>query len=308
MLLGVDIGGTAIKAGAITETGEVLREATAATPNTNEQGDVFAVASALLAEVGAADEAAPIGCGLAAGLEPGTGRVVASPNMPGLVGSAPAAALGAALGLAAEETARRLHIENDANAAALGEQWLGAARGEDNLAVLTLGTGVGGGLILGGALVTGSTGCASEIGHVLVDPEGPTCGCGARGCLEAVASASAAAARARAAGLPRDNPGNLPLLCEEARKSPGPERELLSAVGRDLGRGLTAALALLDIDLFVFAGGFSAALDLLEPGIRKGMDRGSTPAGRRRVRLIRAQLGNRAGWIGAARLAALAGA
>ncbi|MDP6520413.1 MAG: ROK family protein [Planctomycetota bacterium] len=306
ILLGVDIGGTAIKAGAITPEGTILREATGPTPREGSAVEICAAAAALLQSVagdnGGGHIGCHIGCALAAGLAPLAGRVLASPNLACLVGSTPRSALGQALGLD-QTDAENIALENDANAAALGEQWLGAAKGEDNVAVLTLGTGVGGGLILGGSLVTGATGCAAELGHVLVDPQGPACGCGARGCLEAMASASAAIRRASAAQLPPADPGNLPLLCEEARRAPGPERELISAIGRDLGQGLTAVLSILDIDLFVFAGGFSAALDILEPGIRSGLDRGSTPQGRQAVRLVRAALGNRAGWIGAARRA-----
>lgn len=301
--VGVDVGGTAIKAGAITPAGDVIREATCPTPVDSGAPAIFEALADLVGQVSAGQEISTLGVGMAAGLEPGTGQIITSPNMTCLVGQHVPEALGAVLGFAPEEARKRIRVLNDANAAALGEQWLGIARGEDNVVVLTLGTGIGGGLILDGSLVKGATGSAAEIGHVIVDPSGPLCGCGARGCLEAMASARAASGRARAAGLPAADPGNLPALCENARAAPGPERDLLLDVGRDLGRGLTAALALLDLDLFVFSGGFANALDILEPGIRLGLDRGSTPQGRRRVRLVRAALGNRAGWIGAARLA-----
>jgi len=139
---------------------------------------------------------------------------------------------------------------------------------------------------------------------VTIDPDGPHCGCGSRGCLETLASASAAARRARAAGLPAEDPGNLVLLAERARAGARPEAELLEAVGNDLGHGLAAALSLLDVRTFVLGGGFSAALDVLEPGIRRGLHEWGFGSRVDAVRLVRATLGADAGWIGAARLLA----
>jgi glucokinase len=193
-------------------------------------------------------------------------------------------------------------VENDANAAALGELWLGAGRGGGDWLLVTLGTGIGGGLVLGGRLHTGG-GLASEPGHVVVEPDGLACSCGGRGCVETLASGGAARRRALEAGLPAAAPGDLERLCELARRGPGPEADLLHAVGRDLGRGLGPVVSLLDLDTFLFGGGFSAAFDLLEVGLRTGVDERSFGSRGRRLRLERASLGPSAGWIGAARLA-----
>jgi glucokinase len=192
-----------------------------------------------------------------------------------------------------------VRVENDANVAAQGELWLGAARGERHALVVTLGTGIGGGVVLDGRLFVGE-GLAGEIGHVTVDACGPQCGCGARGCLETLASASAASRRARERGLPAAAPGDLELLATRARAAAGPERELLLEVGLDLGRGLASAVSLLDLRTFVLGGGFSAALDLLEPGIRRGLAERAYGERVASVRLVRALLGPSAGWIGAA--------
>ena len=194
-----------------------------------------------------------------------------------------------------------MRIENDANVAALGEAWRGAARGERHVMILTLGTGIGGGLILDGELYVGE-GMAGEIGHVTVDPDGLACGCGSRGCLETLASATAVRRRAEELGLPPDAPGNLERLAERARAGEGPERELLERVGCDLGHGLAEALCLLDVRSFVFGGGFAAALDTLEPGIRRGVGEWAYGERVREIRIARAALGPSAGWIGAARL------
>jgi glucokinase len=294
--VGIDLGGKSIKSGAVTERGEIL--ARAAIPTELERGpsDLADRIVQLARELGA--ESA-LGLGTPGLIDRERGLVTSAPNLKCIEGFPLRAELARRMGF--DEA--RVHIENDANAAALGEHWLGAARDERDLLLVTLGTGVGGGLILDGEVYSGPGGMAGEIGHVVVDPEGPLCGCGARGCLETLASASAAEIRARGAGLPPAKPGDLGELASRARKSFGPERDLLRAIGRDLGRGLGVAVSLLDIRCFVIGGGFGAALDLLEPGIRDGIR--STSYGERlsSLRILPAELGNDAGWIGAARLA-----
>jgi glucokinase len=140
---------------------------------------------------------------------------------------------------------------------------------------------------------------AGEIGHVVVDPNGTVCGCGSRGCLETLASATAARRRA----VERKLGDDLEELAGAARRADGAERDFFVEIGTDLGRGLAVALTLLDVRLFVVGGGFGAALDLLEPGIRAG--RAERRYGRRvgDLRILAAALGPDAGWIGAARLA-----
>jgi glucokinase len=143
---------------------------------------------------------------------------------------------------------------------------------------------------------------AGEVGHVCIDPLGPPCGCGRRGCVEQFASATAAIRRAKAAGLPEGSPGDLELLAKQARAWDGPERALLQDVGRDLGRGLGVVVCLLDLRTFVIGGGFGAATDVLEPGIRAGLRDRSYGDRLLHVRILPAKLGGDAGWIGAARL------
>lgn len=291
-LVGLDFGGTAIKGGAITDAGEILAERSI--PIELERGaeSVLDAAAEFARELGVADA---LGVGCAGLLDRASGTVIESPNLTALRGVALGPELGRRLELEAP-----VRLENDANVAALGEQWIGAARGERDVLVVTLGTGVGGGLILDGRLFTGALGGAGEIGHVVVDPVGPRCGCGSKGCLEMLASATAARRRALERGLPAGAPGDLPLLAERAQAGSGPEAELLHEVGRDLGRGLSYASVLLDIPCFVFAGGFSAALDALRAGILEGLD--ERRFAKHDVRLLEATLGASAGWIGAARL------
>jgi len=290
--VGIDLGGTAIKAGAVSAEGEVLDRRSAPVDAGAGPAVLLDRMAAIARELGASGA---IGLGSPGLLDRARGAVIEAPNLHFLEGISLRDELARRLGLAPDAVA----LENDANVAALAEHWLGAGRGESHLCLVTLGTGVGGGLVLAGELYSGPGGMAGEIGHVVVDPNGPPCGCGARGCLETRASASAARRRALERGLP----GDLAELAAAARRSAGPERTLLLEVGVDLGRGLASVLTLLDVRLFVIGGGFGAAVDVLEPGIRMGLAERSYGARVAEVRIVPAALGADAGWIGAARLA-----
>jgi glucokinase len=293
--IGFDFGGTAIKAGRADEAGAILGEDSV--PNGLDQGPeaAFERMAELYQRLGGADS---IGVGIAGLVDVERGVVLESPNLPGVEGVSLRDELAARTALPPSA----VHVENDANVAALGEAWLGAAKGEPNVLVVTLGTGVGGGLILDGRAF-GGAGMAGEVGHVVVDPGGQTCGCGSTGCLETLASATAARRRALAADLPAGDPGNLELLTARADAGEGPERALLHAVGQDLGRGLGPVVCLFDMRVFVFTGGFAAAFGAMENGIREGIDERSFGSRGSKVRLLAATLGPAAGWIGAARLA-----
>ncbi|MBL8861990.1 MAG: ROK family protein [Planctomycetes bacterium] len=295
-LVGIDLGGTAIKAGAADEHGAILARRSIPTGLAEGADAVLGRMAALARELGA--ERA-LGVGSPGLIDHERGVVLECPNLKALEDVPLRDELARRLGL--PNSAVRL--ENDANAAAVGEGWLGAGRSHRDLLLVTLGTGVGGGLILDGRLYAGAGGMAGEIGHVCIDPEGPWCGCGRRGCVEQYASATAARRRAREQGLPAEQPGDLELLASLARAGAGPERDLLLAVGRDLGRGLAAAVTLLDLRCFVVGGGFGAALDVLAPGIQAGIEERSYGRRLADVRILPAELGADAGWIGAARLA-----
>jgi len=237
-----------------------------------------------------------LGVGVPGLLRRADGHVIHSPNIQGFRDLPLRAELARRMGFALESVI----VENDANAAAVGEQWLGGGRGFGDFLLLTLGTGIGGGLILNGKLYAGE-GMAGEAGHIVVDPNGPPCGCGGRGCVEVLASATAAKRRAIAAGLPQSAPGDLKQLSERARAGFEPEKKLLFDIGCDLGRGIGPVINLLDLHVFVFGGGFSAALDTLESGVRAGAEERSYLARGSKLKFVRAQLGPSAGWIGAAR-------
>jgi glucokinase len=293
--VGIDLGGTAAKSGRVTHTGEILAERTIDPGFADGPERVLDRLASLFHELGGGDA---LGIGVPGFLERERGFVVASPNLPGFVNLDVKGGLARRTGLSPS----RVHVENDANAAAVGELWLGAGRGERDALVVTLGTGIGGGLILNGELYAGA-GMGGEVGHVVIDPQGPTCGCGKRGCVETFASATAAKRRALAAGLPLEQPGDLMLLTQRARDGHAAEKKLMTDIGRDLGRGLGPVVCLLDLRVFVFGGGFSGALDVLEGGIREGIEERSFGGRAKEMKLLRATLGPSAGWIGAARVA-----
>lgn len=290
--VGIDLGGTSFKIGRLDEQGG--RGESNSLPTDLERGpqDLVARMAAAARSLGRVQT---VGLAVPGLLDRAGGRVISSPNLAPLAGFPLVQELAARLDLPPEA----IRFENDANAAAFGEHALGAGRDVPSFLLATLGTGVGGGLVLDGELIVGDGGMAGEIGHVCVEPGGPLCGCGNRGCLEALASATAARRRAREAGLDDD----LEALSASARAAAGPERDLLLEIGRDLGRGLAAALVLLDVRTFLIGGGFGAAYDVLKPGILAGVLERSYGRAASELAVEPASLGADAGWIGAAALA-----
>ncbi|HEX2741339.1 MAG TPA: ROK family protein, partial [Rubrobacter sp.] len=210
-------------------------------------------------------------------------------------------------------TGLRVTVENDANAAAWGEVRFGAGEDVDNLVFVTLGTGGGGGIISQGVLLRGARGMGGELGHITIQPAGPRCGCGNRGCLEALASGTAIGRRARevAGEQPDSALGRLAMertpLGEDvltlARKGDGPALEVLREAGTWLGIGLATFVNVFDPEVIAIGGGVSEAGDLvLEPARRELRLRSCSPA-RDFVEIRGATLGAKSGILGAAALA-----
>lgn len=206
-------------------------------------------------------------------------------------------------------------IENDANLAALGEHAFGAGRGEENMVYITVSTGVGGGLILGGRLYRGSSGSAGEIGHMTVLPDGPVCKCGNAGCLEAVASGTAIAREARelvargggkkilaeAGGSPEEITSAL-VTTAAAGGDPDALR-IITVAARYLGIGIANILNLLNPSLVVLGGGVMEAGHLFFDRIHTEVGERALDETRGSARIVRAELGGRAGVLGAVALA-----
>jgi glucokinase len=295
----VDIGGTNMTVGVVDGSGRVLQRAD--TPTLPREGFAPAMSrvGGLLEQLGSSvgQRLDGIGIGCTGPVDPFSGEISEVENLPGWRGNNPVAVLGQRFGL-------RVAMENDADAAALGELLWGAGHGWRNLICVTVGTGIGGGIILSGALYRGVDGAHPEIGHHAIDDSsGPQCYCGARGCWESLASGTAIAAHARDAA-PVDYPGRDSLtaeeLCARARRGDTFALREVRRAGRYLGIGVANLITLYAPDAIVLSGNVMESADLFMPLIREVV-RGScglVPADR--VMLSKATLGNAAPLVGAA--------
>ncbi|HYI61825.1 MAG TPA: ROK family protein [Acidimicrobiales bacterium] len=230
-VLAVDVGGTKLAAGLVDRRGRLTRRAAVATPPGTDGEALFATLTALVEEVAAGAgplAAVGVGCGGPMVGAPSATGTVSPLNIPAWRGFPLAARL-------AERTGLPTAVDNDAKALALGEGWVGAAAGSGHHLAMVVSTGVGGGIVLDGRLLDGADGNAGHIGHVIVEPEGRTCACGARGCLEAEASGTAIRA---ATGRP---PAEAP-------------PEVRARTGLLVGRAVASVANLLDLRLACVAG------------------------------------------------------
>jgi len=206
-------------------------------------------------------------------------------------------------------------LENDANAAAFGEGWIGGARGWPDFAMLTLGTGVGGGIVLGGAVYHGYNGMAGEFGHLPMSAARLKCGCGRTGCLETTASAFGVARLAagilntkQGAALHRACQGtakkvDAKLVADLARNGDMACKTIMRGAGTELGETLGALTLSMGLTRFVIGGGMAGAFDLLKAPMRKGALARAYTLNARSLRIVQAELGDDAGMLGAARIA-----
>jgi glucokinase len=305
---GIDVGGTKIAGGVVDEEGAIVEELQVVSPAT----DVSAIEDAiekLVTDLRSRHAIEAVGVGAAGYIDRARAVVLFAPNLAWRDLDLKAD-LERTLGLP-------VVVENDANAAAWGEFQYGAGHDVDDLLLVTVGTGVGGGVVLDGALFRGAFGVGAEIGHMRVVPDGILCGCGYRGCFEMYASGSAlvretrAAARAgsvpaaglleRAGGDPAAITG--PLVTDAARDGDAFAIEQLAVIGRWLGEGIASLAAVLDPAVVVIGGGVSEADELLLGPARTAFGAQLTGRGHRpMLEIRRARLGNRAGLIGAADL------
>jgi glucokinase len=284
-VIGVDLGGTKILAGLVERDGTIGETHEVPTP-TESQGALLAGLEEAVAGL-FSDEVAALGFGVPSVVDPATGVSLGSINIP-LEGVSVAAVLGKRF----EVPAR---VENDASAAALGEWRAGAGRGVEDLIMLTLGTGVGGGVVLGGRLFRGW----AELGHVVVVADGPPCqgACSGRGHLEAVASGNAAdraAAGLWGAGASAEQ------LVQRAREGDSQAVGALEQIGRLLGAGIGSLVNVFGVQLVVVGGGFgiAAAEFLFGPALEVARREALAPA-REGLRIVAAELGEDAGLVGA---------
>jgi glucokinase len=236
--------------------------------------------------------AAGVGCG---GPMRWPGGVVSPVNIPGWRDFPLGTRLADLLGVPV-----RLH--NDAVCAAVAEHWRGAGRGHPDMLGMVVSTGVGGGLVLADRVVDGASGNAGHVGHVVVDPAGPVCGCGGRGCLEAVARGPAVVAWAVEHGWAPAAPADGRALAAAARAGDAVALAAYERAGTMLGRGIASAVALLDVTVVVVGGGFAASGDLLFDPLRAAYARHAGLPHVRAARVLPAALGAETGLLGAAAL------
>jgi glucokinase len=296
--IGIDLGGTNLRAAAFSDSGQLLKKVAGCTPVFEGPeaviADMVRSAESLRHELGG-DSLAGIGVGVPGNIDMQTGTVLAWNNVPAFNGYP-----------TRDELSKRLNtpviLENDANAAALGEHWMGAGRGVNDLVLLALGTGIGGGIILQGKILHGHVGMAGELGHITVVPNGNPCGCGNRGCVEKHASATAIGALARNLGLGT----NLTAADVHQLAEQGDERARLvwRSAGESLGVALAALINIFNAPLYLLGGGASAAWDHFAPAMLAEVERRSLTyrLTRSSTRIECATLGGDAGLYGAASL------
>lgn len=305
--LACDLGGTNLRMAAVTADGKILHFLKIATPKAKRADEIVRAIVEAAARCRSAVEprgaVTALTAAVPATINAAKGIIRKSPNIPVLDEFRFSAAVSNELNLP-------VILENDANAAAIGEQTFGAARGFQNAVVVTLGTGVGGGIIIDGDILRGIDGTAGEIGHICVEQFGARCGCGSRGCVEQYASASAITRLARelANQYPNSVLPHKPELTSSDVYRAGVEGDRLALeVFRRMGFYLGAALAdlvnILNPEVIVIGGGASAAWDLFAPHTRRQISRHAFREPAARVKIVRACLGDDAGILGAGKLA-----
>ena len=319
--IGVDLGGTNMRIAAVDADGKQLELITTSTEVKRGRdfvvGDICDSIRALRKKFDGRYEFSGTGIGVPGIIDMESGTVHQSPNLPDWTNYP-----------VRDEIQRRLEsqviLENDANVAALGEQWMGAARDADSMCMFTLGTGVGSGLVIGGKIWHGMMGMAGECGHITVYPDGVPCGCGNRGCVEQYSSATAvkrmaieAIATGKAPDLARamsENPEfSSKVVFQYAMQGDAAARQIFAVVGRSLAIAIADMINALNLPMYVIGGGVASAWEAFAPPMFDELRKRSyvyvatepddrLPA-RKHTMITRALLGSDAGLIGAAKLA-----
>jgi glucokinase len=313
LALGIDLGGSKILTAVVNRQGEILSHDERTTPAAEGYGVVMqsvVESSQRVLEEGVAtiSDICAIGIGVAGISNPEAGLLFSSPNLPGWRHIP-------LRDVMEEKLGRKTFVMNDANAAALGELYFGAARGTRNFIYITLSTGIGGGIVIDGRIYTGAIGAAGEVGHMTIDDDGPICNCGNKGCWETLASGTALAKEARR--RIEEGGGSLILECADgdvekvtaevvhraARQGDGLAKELIARTGYYVGVGLANLINIFNPELIVIGGGLANIGDmLLKPALKVASERAYKEPFQA-ARFAFAELGRNSGVVGAAAFA-----
>ncbi|MFH1583503.1 MAG: ROK family protein [Actinomycetota bacterium] len=310
--IGLDIGGTNSVAAAVSEDGKIFKKEIRRTPSKKEPRIIIKSIVDLLRfieewSLNKRFEIVGIGLGIPGLIDFTTGVVEILPNFPKMKGFPIIDEL-------KKYFSYKLRYENDASAALLGEYRFGAGKGVDDLICFTLGTGIGGAVLIDGKLLRGPEGFAGELGHITLDPDGPLCGCGNRGCLEALASASAIVRRAKeiisegkiktslSNYLERGEELNASIVAQEANKGDLLAQKVYEEAGKWLGIAIGSLANIFNVHLFLVGGGIANAGDILFNPMKDEAFKRALPGIRDKIEIKKFKLGEDAGVIGASSL------
>jgi glucokinase len=310
VLIGVDMGGTNVRMGIITPEGKVSKKVQYQTDTTQGGLAIMEILVSRLQdfireEFGGMHQSISIGIGVAGPINMKKGILIAPPNLPDLDGFPIRAFL-------QKRTSSSIFIENDANAFTLGEGWMGAAKGCKHYCGITLGTGVGGGIVVEGKILRGMEGMGGEVGHMVIESEGPKCGCGGRGCLEAYASGMAIRRMAleviekgKGKGILKFSGGDPERMTSEsvfkaAKSGDMTARKIFDEMGKYLGLGLVTLINLFNPEKIVIGGKVSKAWNYFIGNVMETVRERSMKGPQETVEIVKAKCGDNAGILGAA--------
>lgn len=291
VVIGMDVGGTDIKCAVVNEQGKILRRFQRPAISKKSHDAILknilqACTEAKSWALAHKKKVQALGFGIP-GIVSKTGIVHRSPHFPAWIDYP-----------IQKELHSKIHlpmiVDNDANMAALGEGWLGAARSWSDYIFFTLGTGIGGGIVINRKVFRGDSGFAGEIGHMVLHKDGFACACGGQGCLELYASAS---------GLEKMSPFSPKKLFQLALEGDKNSQKIFKSLGENLGAGIASIVNILDIERIIIGGGLSGAWKIFLPSLRRGIRKHIYPITAGKIRLVKAQLGNDAGILGSAKAA-----
>lgn len=293
VVLALDLGGTNARFAAVRSDGEILARRRVPTMKDGTGEQILDLLVKMFGEIAEGIDATAIAAAIPALIDAESGVLAKLPNLPALEGIS----LGDFL---KERTGLETFVENDATAATIGEHWLGASKGVDNVIGVTLGTGIGGGLIFNGKPFRGKDGSAGEIGHICVEPNGVPCGCGSHGCVEQYASGTAIARMAREAGLAAKTSLDVFNLGKGGDKK---ALDVFASMGAYLGIAIAGLVNVLNPDMIVICGGVTAGWELFIDSVRDEVKKRTYRDPAERAKIVRGSLGDDAGILGVSRVA-----